>query len=136
MPLFGFTPTGTPADTLNDFDAAVQWLLTTEHDYQPLEEAILGVISAIDNPAHLPVKPNKPSMPNSSTARVISANASVIVYYKSPEDLKARTYLIANKASIAVVTNAETSKQIDQLRWRRSICKPRLHKRNQPVANY
>jgi len=36
--------------TLNDFDASVDWLLTTKHDDQALEEAILSVISSIDNP--------------------------------------------------------------------------------------
>ena len=38
-------------DTLQDFDAAVEWLLGRDHGYQPLEEAILGVIGALDKPA-------------------------------------------------------------------------------------
>ncbi|GGZ79391.1 peptidase M16 [Ignatzschineria indica] len=37
-------------ETLADFDASIVWLLENEHDEQQLEEAILGVISAIDRP--------------------------------------------------------------------------------------
>ncbi len=35
-------------ETLNDFDACIDWALTTEHSTQKIEEAILGVISSID----------------------------------------------------------------------------------------
>ena len=37
--------------TLNDFDASVDWLLTSKHDGQALEEAILSVVASIDNPS-------------------------------------------------------------------------------------
>jgi len=38
-------------ETLNDFDASLDWLLDTKHDGQALEEAILSVVSTIDNPS-------------------------------------------------------------------------------------
>lgn len=38
-------------ETLDDFHRAVDWMLTTPHEYAPLEEAILGVISSLDKPA-------------------------------------------------------------------------------------
>lgn len=38
-------------ETLEDFDGALQWLATNQHDEQALEEAILGVISALDKPS-------------------------------------------------------------------------------------
>ncbi|NND68628.1 MAG: peptidase M16, partial [Halioglobus sp.] len=38
-------------ETLNDFDAAVQWLLAGSHDQRALEEAILGVIGSLDKPS-------------------------------------------------------------------------------------
>lgn len=38
------------AETLADFDRALDWLLAGEHAPQPLEEAILGVVAAIDRP--------------------------------------------------------------------------------------
>lgn len=37
-------------ETLKDFDASIDWLLETDHEALALEEAILGVISAIDKP--------------------------------------------------------------------------------------
>ena len=38
-------------ETLDDFRRAVDWMLVTPHEYAPLEEAILGVISSLDKPA-------------------------------------------------------------------------------------
>jgi Zn-dependent M16 (insulinase) family peptidase len=38
-------------ETLADFDRALAWLRTTRHEHRALEEAILGVIAAIDRPA-------------------------------------------------------------------------------------
>ena len=37
--------------TLADFDAAIQWMLDTPHNFRALEEAILGVIGSIDRPS-------------------------------------------------------------------------------------
>ena len=37
-------------ETLNDFDRALDWLRETDHPARALEEAILGVIAAIDKP--------------------------------------------------------------------------------------
>ena len=37
-------------ETLDDFDASLDWLRTEEHDEQELEEAILGVIGGLDRP--------------------------------------------------------------------------------------
>ena len=36
--------------TLDDFDGSVQWLLAEDHDAEPLEQAVLGVVSQIDKP--------------------------------------------------------------------------------------
>jgi Zn-dependent M16 (insulinase) family peptidase len=38
------------AETLADFDRALLWLHEEQHEYRQLEEAILGVVSAIDRP--------------------------------------------------------------------------------------
>ncbi|MFK7977451.1 MAG: insulinase family protein [Halioglobus sp.] len=38
-------------ETLNDFDAAIHWMLDTSHSYQALEEAILGVVGSLDKPS-------------------------------------------------------------------------------------
>jgi Zn-dependent M16 (insulinase) family peptidase len=37
--------------TLEDFDASLAWLQDTKHEWQQVEEAILGVISSLDKPA-------------------------------------------------------------------------------------
>ena len=38
------------AETLDDFDQSVSWLLDSKHEWRLVEEAILGVISSIDKP--------------------------------------------------------------------------------------
>ena len=38
------------AETLADFDDAVDWMLREQHEYSALEEAILGVIGSLDRP--------------------------------------------------------------------------------------
>lgn len=37
-------------ETLNDFDNAIDWAITTHHSAQSIEEAILGVVSGLDKP--------------------------------------------------------------------------------------
>jgi presequence protease len=39
------------SETLTDFDAALNWLIETQHTEQSLEEAILGVVGSIDKPS-------------------------------------------------------------------------------------
>ncbi len=39
------------AETLSDFEASVDWLLNSSHDPAELEQAILGVIGALDRPS-------------------------------------------------------------------------------------
>ncbi|MDZ7924643.1 MAG: insulinase family protein [Marinagarivorans sp.] len=38
------------SETLNDFTAAIDWTLNTQHGWQSIEEAILGVVSGLDKP--------------------------------------------------------------------------------------
>ncbi len=37
-------------ETLSDFSAAIEWALNTQHSWQSIEEAILGVVSGLDKP--------------------------------------------------------------------------------------
>ncbi len=37
-------------DTMQDFDASIEWLLSSRHDKQAVEEAVLGVVSSLDKP--------------------------------------------------------------------------------------
>ncbi len=96
-------------ETLTDFDQALVWLQETEHQRQSVEEAILGVIGSID-------KPGSPAGEAKSTyqAELFGRTREKRELFRNrvlqvtAEDLKrvAKTYLIAEHASIAVVTHA------------------------------
>jgi len=100
-------------ETLDDFDASIQWLLETEHDPEQLEQAILGVIGSLDKPGspageakgafHNNLFGRTPEQRRRTRARLLAVTI---------DDLKrvTRTYLQAEKASIAIVTN-EAGKQ-------------------------
>lgn len=97
------------SETLSDFDNSLNWLQETDHQWQSVEEAILGVIGSID-------KPGSPAGEAKSTyqaelfnrtreKRELFRNRVLAV---TAEDLKrvASIYLIQEKASIALVTHA------------------------------
>jgi Zn-dependent M16 (insulinase) family peptidase len=96
-------------ETLADFDAALEWLAVTDHQYQALEEAILGVVGSID-------KPGSPAGEAKSTyqAELFGRTREKREQFRnrvvkvSIDDLKrvAAQYLKPEKASIAVVTHA------------------------------
>jgi Zn-dependent M16 (insulinase) family peptidase len=97
--------------TLDDFDRAIDWLATTDHEPRVLEEAILGVIGGIDKPStpaaeaigafHSSLHGRTPEQRRGFRQRVLA----VSLY-----DLKrvGETYLIPEQASIAVVGDADT----------------------------
>jgi len=97
------------SETLNDFDAALDWLCDSDHSWQTVEEAILGVISSID-------KPGSPAGEAKTTyhAELFGRTREKREQFRNRvlavtlEDLKrvAATYLQPEKASIAVVTHA------------------------------
>ncbi|MDF3013737.1 MAG: peptidase [Cellvibrio sp.] len=97
------------SETLKDFDESLVWLQETDHQWQSVEEAILGVIGSID-------KPGSPAGEAKSTyqaelfgrtreKRELFRNRVLAV---TAADLKrvANTYLVPEKASIALVTHA------------------------------
>jgi Zn-dependent M16 (insulinase) family peptidase len=106
------------SETLEDFDAALVWLQESEHGHQELEEAILGVIGQLDRPRspagaarhafHNRLFGRSPEQRARFRERVLSVNV---------EDLKrvARTWLIPEKASIAVVTSPENRQLVEGL---------------------
>ncbi len=106
------------ADTLADFDKSIEWLLNEACEWQQVEEAILGVISAID----------KPSSPAGEAKQTYHAELHGRTREKRErfrnrvlavklEDLQrvAKTYLQPDKASIAVVTHAGAEEQLQPL---------------------
>lgn len=93
--------------TLKDFDQSLQWLVDTQHDWQPVEEAILGVVSSIDRPAspageakqafHSELHGRTPALREAFRHQVLQVKA---------EDLQrvAKDYLLNGKESVAVIT--------------------------------
>lgn len=106
------------AETLNDFDQSVVWLLENKHEYRQLEESILGVISAID-------RPNSPAGEAVQThllnlhgrpADYRRANRQAVLDV-TIDDLKrvAETYLQPEMANIAVVSNPAERAALEKL---------------------
>lgn len=99
------------AETLDDFDASIDWLMRTQHEPRALEEAILGVIGTIDKPGspageakkafHSALYGRTPEVRRTFRARVLGVSIA---------DLQrvAETYLAPEQASIAVITSAQT----------------------------
>ncbi|MFO1433573.1 MAG: insulinase family protein [Candidatus Competibacteraceae bacterium] len=105
-------------ETLEDFDRSLLWLQQNDHPTRTLEEAILGVIAAIDRPG-------------SPAGEAISAFFGQL-FGRTPEqrrafrqrivkvtldDLKrvAAIYLVPERASLAVVSDPETLSRQDGL---------------------
>ncbi|WP_114416432.1 insulinase family protein [Marinospirillum perlucidum] len=108
-------------ETLQDFEASVDWILNQEEDPQKLEEAILGVVSSID----------KPGSPAGDARQTFHSS----LFGRTPEQRKAyrqqvlqvtfadlqrvaKTYLQPEKASVAVVTNSKQAESLDSS-WER-----------------
>jgi len=97
-------------ETLDDFEQAIHWLLEGHHEYQALEEAILGVISSLDKPAS-PAGDAKQTFHNelfgrTTEQRLIFRQQILAV---SMDDLVRVTkhYLLKQICSVAVVTSHE-----------------------------
>ena len=98
-------------ETLRDFDASVQWLLESTHEWRFIEEAILGVISGIDKPGspageakkafHAALHGRTPEQRRRFRSQILKVRE---------DDLKrvAFTYLQAEKATTAVISNPTT----------------------------
>ncbi|MFT6101663.1 MAG: Zn-dependent M16 (insulinase) family peptidase [Granulosicoccus sp.] len=106
------------ADTLNDFDAAIDWLLEKNISDQQIEEAVLGVIGSLDKPGspageakqafHARLVGRDDEKRNVFRQRVIDV---------SVDDLYRVTtlYLQAEKANTAVVTGKHGIDEAKQL---------------------
>ncbi|MBZ2167621.1 insulinase family protein [Marinobacter sp. F4216] len=106
------------AETLDDFDKALEWLHTEEHGHQELEESILGVIGQLDKPRS-PAGAARHAFHNKLFGRSPEQRARFRerVLATTLEDLKrvASTWLVPEKASIAVVTSPDNRKVVEEL---------------------
>ncbi len=106
------------AETLHDFDNAINWILENEHEYRQLEEAILGVIGSMDKPGS-PAGEAKSAYHNElhgrSREKLQAFRQRVLKV--TIEDLKRVTesYLKNGEASVAVITSAATHEEVGDL---------------------
>jgi Zn-dependent M16 (insulinase) family peptidase len=95
------------AETLDDFDRSIHWLLTEKHEWQQVEEAILGVIGSLDKPSS-PAGEAKDAFHNALYGRTPEMRQAFRkrVLETSLEDLRrvGETYFKPESASIAVIS--------------------------------
>jgi len=106
-------------ETLSDFDASLKWLHDCKHKWQQVEEAILGVISQIDQP-NSPAGDAKQAFHNELFGRTSAHRNKVrttILNIKLDDLIRvAETYLKdPESASIAIVTSTGNAKMAESL---------------------
>jgi Zn-dependent M16 (insulinase) family peptidase len=106
------------SETLSDFDAAVEWLQTADHDPQELEESILGVMGQLDKPRS-PAGEARHAFQNRLFGRTAEQQARFRerVLAVTLDELKrvARTWLKPETASTAVVTSPDQRSVVEGL---------------------
>ena len=105
-------------ETLHDFDRAIDWVISEKHQWRQVEEAILGVISSMDKSSS-PAGEAKQAFYNELFGRTREQRLAFRkqVLATQVEDLQrvARQYLIADKASIGVISNSQQVKGVQSL---------------------
>lgn len=100
--------------TLDDFDASIRWLLESDHPWHTIEEAILGVISRIDQPSS-PAGEARIAYYNLLNGRTPEHRNRIRqgVLKVTESDLKrvAETYLDPTRASTAIITASANADQ-------------------------
>ena len=105
-------------DTLDDFDRAVDWVSSGKHLPHQLEEAVLGVIAAMDKPSS-PAGEAKKAFYNHLFGHTIEQRMEFRrrVLDTSLADLRRVTeqYLDPARSSIGLITSRESQHSIDRL---------------------
>ena len=105
-------------ETLNDFDRSIDWVINHKISSRQIEEAILGVISAIDKPLS-PAGTAKNHFHNELSGKTIQHQTAFRngVLKVNSESLKrvAETYLKPDTASFGVITHSGEEKQYSPL---------------------
>ncbi len=106
------------AETLDDFDAAIDWMLNTHHEFRVLEEAILGVIGSLDKPgspageakAHFHAR-----LAGRSHAQRQLFRQQILDVSLADLQRVTQTYLLPEKASTAIITSAKQRDSVEPL---------------------
>ena len=105
-------------ETLDDYKRSIDWLLNSNHEYRPLEEAILGVISSLDKPSS-PAGTAKQAFYNELFGRNREQRAAFRqqVLQVTVEQLRQVTekYLTLSSPSIGVVSNKAHQDELTSL---------------------
>ena len=106
------------------FDQAVEWVLNTAHSYQPLEEAILGVIGSLDKPSS-PAGEAKQHFHNGLFGRSHAQREQFRqqILAVTLEDLRrvTETYLQPGLSSTAVITSSSQVEATESLREQHNL---------------
>lgn len=106
------------AETLDDFDKSIEWLLNEEHTDLQVEESILGVIGSMDKPGS-PAGEAKHAFHNLMYGRTPEQRHQFRerVLKVTVDDLKrvGAKYLKPEKASIAVISNPANENVVKEL---------------------
>ena len=105
-------------ETLDDFDASVQWLINEKHSEQKLEEAILGAISGLDS-SESPAGKAKRCFHAELSGRTVEKRQLFRQRLLSTkiDDLKhvAEKYLTKENENTAVLTDTSQKDQVEAL---------------------
>jgi Zn-dependent M16 (insulinase) family peptidase len=98
------------AGTLEDFDNAIKWVQEKTLGYEKIEEAILGVIGGLDkpgSPAGEAIQAFHAELNGRGKACTEQFRNQVLAVTETDLKRVAATYLSADKAQTAVITNAD-----------------------------
>jgi len=107
-------------DTLTDFGQSVEWFLSKSHGFEPIEEAILGVIGSIDKPGS-PAGEARQDFHNRLMGRSYEDRHDFRdrILAVTEDELKrvAEKYLLNTPSSEAIITNVELAETLDLSDW-------------------
>ncbi len=99
-------------ETLADFDASIEWLINTQHEQLPLEEAILSVVASLDKPGSPAGEARRhfhDQLFGLDKADREAFRAGVINTRLDDLQRVAKTYLLDGEASTAVISSAKAA---------------------------
>ena len=110
------------AETLDDFQNSLEWLQSNNHEPRTLEEAILGVVGAIDKPGS-PAGEARGAFHDGLNGRIPELRrkyrSAVLAVTIADMQRVAKLYLQEQSASIGVVSNAITLDKETDDQWLR-----------------